>query len=92
MAGTLRCTELTVMGKSLRVHFEQINRTRELVHATTRAATSGEVAELNIGLMCTVGSKLLVGMLEHFLKQHPGISIILHDVTSDAIEDVLKTG
>ncbi|WP_170766709.1 LysR family transcriptional regulator, partial [Ruegeria lacuscaerulensis] len=71
-----RFTELTELGKSLRGHFQQIDQTRHLVRSTAKAVTSGEVAELNIGLMCTIGPGVLSGMLDAFRMEHPMISIV----------------
>jgi LysR family hydrogen peroxide-inducible transcriptional activator len=85
-------TELTTLGKSLRGHFEQIDRTRHLVRSTAKAVTSGEVAELNIGLMCTIGPQALTGMLDLFQMQHPMVSLVLHDVTPSVIPDLLLSG
>lgn len=87
-----RYTELTELGKSLRGHFEQIDHTRHLVRTTAKAVTSGEVAELNIGLMCTIGPRLLAGMLDTFQMQHPMVSLVLHDVTPTSISDLLLSG
>ncbi len=87
-----RYTELTVLGSGLRAHFEQINRTRHLVRTTANAIVKGEIAELNVGLMCTIGPRLLGGMLNEFQMNHPMMSIILHDVTPMAYSDLLLTG
>ncbi|OED39873.1 hypothetical protein AB833_13390 [Chromatiales bacterium (ex Bugula neritina AB1)] len=87
-----RYSELTVLGKSLRNHFQQIDRTRQLVRATARAVTSGEVAELNIGLMCTIGPVALGSLINRFQMEHPMVSLVLHDVTPDSIVDLLLSG
>lgn len=87
-----RYTELTELGQSLRSHFEQINRTRKLVKMTAKAVVSGDVAELNIGVMCTIGPRVVAGMLNTFQMCHPMVSIVLHDVTPGSIADMLLTG
>jgi DNA-binding transcriptional LysR family regulator len=87
-----RNTELTELGKSLRGHFQEIDRTRHLVRTTAKAVTSGEVAELNIGIMCTIGPRALAGMLDVFQMQHPMVSLVLHDVTPASISDLLLSG
>ncbi len=87
-----RYTELTELGKSLRGQFEEINRMRHLVRSTAKAVTSGEIAELNIGVMCTVGPRVLAGMLDTFRMEHPLVSIVLHDVTPPSIPDLLLSG
>lgn len=87
-----RNNELTDLGKSLRGHFEQIDRTRHLVRTTARAVNLGEVAELNIGLMCTIGPGVLGGMLDAFRVQQPLVSVVLHDVAPASIPDLLLSG
>ena len=87
-----RYTELTELGKSLRSYFEQIDHTRHLVHLTAKAVTSGEVAELNIGVMCTIGPRVLAGMLDAFQMQHPMVLIAIHDVATASIPDLLLSG
>ena len=87
-----RYTELTNLGKALRGHFEQINHTRNKVRNTAKAVTSGEVAELNIGLMCTIGPSILSNMLDSFKAENPLISIILHDVIPSSIPNLLLAG
>ncbi|WP_170107598.1 LysR family transcriptional regulator [Photobacterium lipolyticum] len=87
-----RYTEITELGKSLRGYFEQIDRTRHLVRTTAKAVTSGEIAELNIGVMCTIGPWLITAMLDTFQIQHPMVSIVLHDVTPESIPSLLLSG
>jgi DNA-binding transcriptional LysR family regulator len=87
-----RYTELTDLGKSLRGHFEQIDHMRHLVRTTAKAVTSGEIAELNIGLMCTIGPRVLAGMLDAFQVRHPMVSIVLHDLAPVSIPDLLLSG
>lgn len=87
-----RYTELTELGRGLRAHFEQIDRTRHLVRSTAKAIVSGDVADVNIGVMCTIGPRLLASMLNEFQMNHPMISIVLHDVIPPTIPDLLLTG
>ena len=87
-----RDTELTDLGKSLRGYFEQIDRTRHMVRSTAKAVTDGEISELNIGVMCTIGPSVISGLLDTFQMNHPMVSIILHDVVSESIPDLLLSG
>lgn len=87
-----RYTELTELGKSLRSHFEQIDRTRHIVRKTAKAVITGEISELNIGIMCTIGPRIISGLLDTFYMDHPKVSIVLHDVTTESIEDLLLSG
>lgn len=87
-----RHTALTKLGRLMRGYFEQIDHTRHLVRTTAKAVTTGEIAELNIGIMCTMGPRLLTRMLDEFQVQHPMISLIMHDVTPSSIPDLLVSG
>lgn len=87
-----RETELTELGKSLRSHFEQIDRTRHRVRSTARAVINGEIAELNIGIMCTIGPRVISAFLDAFQMNHPKITLILHDVVPDSIPGLLLSG
>jgi LysR family transcriptional regulator, hydrogen peroxide-inducible genes activator len=87
-----RDTELTELGKSLRTHFEQIDRTRHMVRTTAKAVMEGEIAELNIGIMCTIGPHIIAGLLDTFLMNHPKVSIILHDVIPASIPELILSG
>ena len=87
-----RHTELSELGQTLRGHFAEIDRTRNLVRTTAKAVTSGKVSDLNIGLMCTIGPRLLAKMLDSFLQQNPGVSIVLHDITPKAASALLISG
>ena len=87
-----RYTELTDLGKALRGHFEEINQTRNKLRNTAKAVTSGDIAELNIGLMCTIGPRILSNMLDSFKAENPQISIILHDIVPSSIPNLLLSG
>lgn len=87
-----RFTELTELGRGVREHFERINRTRQLVRTTAKSIVSGDIGELNVGVMCTVGPSLLGVMLNAFQMNHPKMSVILHDVTPSVVSDLLLTG
>lgn len=65
---------------------------RLLVRSTAKAVASGEVVELNIGVMCTVGPRLLVPLLDQFRRRYPRVSLLLHDVTPDKVDELLTTG
>ncbi|MEH6580130.1 MAG: LysR family transcriptional regulator [Amphritea sp.] len=97
LGGTLihrngRHTELSELGKLLRGHFEKIDHARHMVRATAKAVTSGEIAELHIGIMCTIGPRVLTQLLNNFQLEHPMVSLVLHDVTPNSIPEKLISG
>lgn len=87
-----RYTELTELGSSLRSHFEQLSRTQQLVRNTAKSLVAERVTELNIGIMCTIGPRVLAPMLDKFQMAHPTTKLILHDVTPPSILSMLLSG
>lgn len=89
---TGRNTELSELGKRTLDQFKQIDTAKHILKATAKAVLSGEVAELHIGIMCTIGPRVLGRLLDQFQKQHPTVALVLHDVSPDATSDLLLTG
>lgn len=87
-----RETTLTSLGQALHAHFEQLERTRNMIKLTSKEILKGDSADLNIGIMCTIGPRILSGMLDDVQKAYPMNSILLHDVTPDVISDMLLSG
>lgn len=87
-----RYSRLTKLGLALRSHFEKIEVTRKAMKESARSITSGQMEELNIGLMCTIGPNVLKQFLGEFHMEHPDTLLIFHDVVSNAVEDLLLSG
>jgi DNA-binding transcriptional LysR family regulator len=87
-----RHTRLSPLGRALRTHFEQIEQTRAMLKETAGAVTSGEQIEMNIGLMCTIGPQILGRFLKAFQRGNPQAMLFLHDVTPEAIPELLLSG
>ncbi len=52
-------THLSQLGRTLRSQFEKIDDTKRLLKDTAQAINQGEIVALNIGLMCTIGPRVL---------------------------------
>jgi DNA-binding transcriptional LysR family regulator len=87
-----RDTRLTELGRLLRTHFEQIEHTRQVVKDTAQAYVSGQSQELHIGLMCTIGPRFLGRFLNDFQLKYPHILLLLHDVPSSDMPELLRSG
>ena len=83
---------VTTLGASLLGHFEQIDRSCKLVRTTSNTVISGEIDKLNIGVMCTIGPRVLSRLLDDFQTKQPMMSFVLHDVAPDSIPGLLLTG
>mgnify|MGYP000008765847 CR=1 FL=1 len=87
-----RDTRLTELGRLLRGHFEKIEQTRQTVKETAQAYVDGSVQELNVGLMCTIGPRLVGRFLDDFQSRYPHILLLLHDVPHCDIPELLRSG
>ena len=87
-----RDTKITDLGKSLHKYFEQIDQARHAIRSTAKAITSEPVAELNIGIMSTIGPRVLAQLLNDFQTKYPKLSLVLHDASSSSIAKLLLSG
>jgi DNA-binding transcriptional LysR family regulator len=87
-----RNTELSHLGELLCGQFEKIDHARNMVRATAKAVVSGENSELNIGIMCTIGPRVLTQLLNNFQLENPMISLVFHDVTPKSIPNKIISG
>ena len=85
-------TVLSELGHAIHEQLRQIDQTRRKIESTAQSVTTGEKATINIGVMCTVGHKLISPMLSAFRATHPGISLALHDIPVGAVTDLLISG
>ena len=87
-----RYSRLTKLGLALRSQFERIEDTRHSIKETARSITAGEMEEINIGLMCTIGPSVLNQFIGEFHSEHPDTLLVFHDVSSNAVNDLLLSG
>ena len=85
-------TRLTELGRILRGYFEQIEQTRQIVKQTAQSFIGGHVQELHIGLMCTIGPRVLGRFLNEFQRSYPNILLMLHDVPYSDIPGLIRSG
>ena len=85
-------THLTELGNTMLPYFQLMltNLQEAQVKARSYVAMSGTA--LTIGLMCTIGPKLLVDLFAEFGETHPGMEINLVDGPVPLIEEQLAKG
>lgn len=83
---------LTELGRVMRTHLAGIEETRTSARRAARAVTGRETAELNVGVMCTIGPRMLGPAVAAFQARNPSVSLILHDVWSKRGHDLLLSG
>jgi len=83
---------LTDFGNTMLVHFEKIEDARQKARDVAKAATTYQVQKLNVGVMCTIGPRRFAEFLNYFSRAHPHFELTLHNITSEAISELLLTG
>ncbi|MDH3666053.1 MAG: LysR family transcriptional regulator [Paracoccaceae bacterium] len=87
-----RAVTLSPLGDLMREHLQRIQATRELARAAAKTFLDEGVAELNVGVMCTIGPDLLTAFIDDFRNRHLDVLLILHDVEPKALSKLLLSG
>ncbi len=85
-------THLTDLGRIMREHLIRVDESSREAVVAARNLLSLDKAPLNVGIMCTIGSKWMVPFLSEFRLMHPGIELTLHDVTPTNMTEGLLSG
>lgn len=85
-------THLTDLGRLVRPQLEQVWRDAESAKSTARSFLTLDDAELDLGLMCTIGPLRGIGFLDAFRRRHPGITIRLLEGVPGRLGEMLEEG
>ena len=84
--------QLTGLGRAMRTHLARVDETRAAAHRAARAFVDLEMAELNVGIMCTVGPSVLGPAMMELQRKASGIELVLHDVWAERVHELLLSG
>jgi DNA-binding transcriptional LysR family regulator len=87
-----RALLLSPLGGLMREHFRRIHATQAMARAAAKNFIDEGSAELNVGIMCTIGPDLLSAFLNEFRNRHRDVLLILHDIEPKALPELLLTG
>lgn len=87
-----RAVTLSPLGDVMREHLQRIQATKELARVAARNFLADDTAELNVGIMCTVGPDVLTVFIDEFKRRHRDVLLILHDIEPGALSKLLRTG
>lgn len=76
-----RMVVLTEFGKLMQEKLGRVVDARRDAEVAAKQFLSPTMAELDIGIMCTIGPSTLVGLLDGFRLENPDINLNLRDVT-----------
>jgi DNA-binding transcriptional LysR family regulator len=81
--GGPRAVTLTEAGQLLLRHAEAIVARLEAARADMASLRAGETGTLRVGTYQSVGARVLPGVMRRFRAEHPGVTLELHEPTTD---------
>jgi DNA-binding transcriptional LysR family regulator len=81
--GGPRAVSLTEAGQLLLRHAEAIVARLEAARADMASLRAGETGTLRVGTYQSIGARVLPAVMRRFRGEHPGISLELHEPTTD---------
>lgn len=83
---------LTELGRQMRTHLSRIEETHTAARAAAAELVNQEMECIDLGVMCTVGPRLLGKALIAWRAVMPDVEIVLHDVWGQRAGDLLLSG
>lgn len=85
-------THCTDLGRMMRPHFLKIIESSDLAASSAQDFSSMDVAQLKLGVMCTIGPSCLVGFLARLRNEVPHLDVQLHDAAGWQLIDAMLAG
>lgn len=89
---TSRHIHLTPAGQALLVHAERMLALADTLSAEMRAYSSVQRGRLRIGLLQSLGTSWLSGLLARFHARYEGIEMVLHEDVTEPMVEQLEEG
>jgi DNA-binding transcriptional LysR family regulator len=87
-----RNTHLTPLGVAMLAGFRQLDTAARQVEHAARQLVLGDMPQLRIGVMCTIGPEPFSGFLADYRRTMPDLEFVLRDVTSSHFSEFLLSG
>ncbi len=87
-----RKLSLTPLGRSMRTHLGRIEDTRQAAYGAAADVVMGEMEHIELGIMCTIGPRILGPALLDWQKIAPDVELVLHDVWGETAHELLLSG
>ena len=85
-------THLTPLGKSMLEQFRELDASATRVERAARRLVHGDMPQLQIGVMCTIGPEPLSGFLTDYQRRTPDLEIVLRNATRVELAEMLLSG
>lgn len=85
-------THLTPLGKSMLEQFRELDASAARVERAARRLVHGDMPQLQIGVMCTIGPEPLASFLTDYQSRTPDLEIVLRNATRVELAEMLLSG
>ena len=85
-------THLTDLGQLLRPYLEQARLQSEAAKHAARGFLTLATAELNLGVMCTVGPMRFISFLARFRAENPNVELSMVEGVPSRLSELLESG
>jgi DNA-binding transcriptional LysR family regulator len=83
---------LTELGRTIQPYLSQIHIGTLEAKSRAKSFSKLEQVSLKIGVMCTVGPRVIGGFIQAFERRHPGVELMVLDAGGARISDLLIGG
>ena len=87
-----RGLQITELGRAMRTHLGRLEETREAAKRAARSIVDSDMAMIDLGVMCTIGSRSIGLALAQWAKSDSTAEMILHDVWGERAQELLLSG
>ncbi len=85
-------THLTQLGEMLVGPFMQVDQSAQRAQEAARRIVHGEMPVLRIGLMCTIGPRIITDFIERYLKTSKEVEVVIRDLSRSELSGTLLNG
>lgn len=85
-------THLTPLGKVMLEQFRELDASATRVERAARRLVHGDMPQLQIAVMCTIGPNPLAGFLADYRRRIPDLEIVLRDAARGDLAEMLLSG
>lgn len=85
-------THLTELGRMVRPYLEQACAQTEAAKERAKAFATLKDTEFTLGLMCTIGPRMLINLIGNFQNRYPDLEIYIKDANAEGLSEYLDLG
>lgn len=85
-------SHLTPLGNAMLEHFRELDASAARVERSAQRLVNGDMPQLQIGVMCTIGPRSLAGFLANYRQENNDLEIVMRDLPQAELVETLLSG